>query len=387
MKKLFDQSYYLFYLFYFIAMGAYFNYLNVFLEARGLTGSQLGLISSSGTLISVFIVPLWGIIGDKTRKYKMILLTTLSVSLIMTFFYARAYTYLTLILCAIILTVFNSGIMPLSDVLAMNYCAKEKKNYGTIRSMGSIGWVVGSFLMGGIAEKMGFDPAVMYTYGGLLMITLFVAFLLPQTKSEEKEVEEKKKLNIMDVIKNKAVLFLILINLLSFVAMDGNNYNANHIINTLGGTAIFVSYFTAIQALPEVLVLTQAKKLFDKFGFKKIYIIALLSIVIRLAVYSFTSNLWLYVGVSIINCLAIIASTFGNLEYLRRTSDPSIYGTTVTFFNASKSLGTAVFAYVFGVLYEYAGSFMIYRVVLVTSIAALLLVVVSNQFNEIDHLG
>ena len=102
MKKHQSKLFYAFYFLYFAAMSGFTTYINVYLESKGLNGSQFGQITAAGLLISVFIAPLWGIIGDKTRNYKLLLLASLGSSLIALYFYAKqslysvSYTHLTL---------------------------------------------------------------------------------------------------------------------------------------------------------------------------------------------------------------------------------------------------------------------------------------------------
>ena len=60
------KSYCIFYFFYYITLGVYSPYLNVYYERLGFSGSQIGNINSLGLLFAMFITPLWGVVSDKT---------------------------------------------------------------------------------------------------------------------------------------------------------------------------------------------------------------------------------------------------------------------------------------------------------------------------------
>ena len=64
----------LFYLIVFGALGGMFPYVNAYLQVnQHFDGSQIGLYTFCTLMIAMFIVPIWGILGDKTRKYKILL--------------------------------------------------------------------------------------------------------------------------------------------------------------------------------------------------------------------------------------------------------------------------------------------------------------------------
>ena len=111
MKKLEGLLFYVFYFLFFAALSGFTTYINVYLESKGLVGSQFGQITAAGLMISVFFVPLWGIIADKTKKYKMLLLISLSATLVALYFYAQQTVYIGLIICAIILDLDRKSVV------------------------------------------------------------------------------------------------------------------------------------------------------------------------------------------------------------------------------------------------------------------------------------
>ena len=61
----------LYYFFFFGGQSLITSYMNVYLEkSLGFTGSQLGLYTSITPLIPAAVIPLIGILCDRTQKYK-----------------------------------------------------------------------------------------------------------------------------------------------------------------------------------------------------------------------------------------------------------------------------------------------------------------------------
>lgn len=385
MKNLRGNLFYVFYLIYFAALSGFTNYINVYLESKGLEGSQFGQITAAGLLISVLIVPLWGIIADKTKKYKLLLLVSLSSSLVALYFYSKQSVFIGLIACAIILDLCRSGAMPMTDVLAMNYCNEQKKNYGSIRSMGSLGWVLGTVVVGMIADSFGYEAAIFYTYGGLLMISFMIAFAFPTSKAENQtKKEETAKVSLKEVLGNKHFVFILCLSLMTTILIDSiGAYNGNHFINALNGSNKLFSMYTVCTALPEVLFLAVAIKYYEKFGFKTMYLISALCIFARFVVYAFVPNVYLFLAISVLHCVSTACATVGNLQYIKSSVNPVVFATSVTTLNACISLGRAIYSYVYGYVYEYAGSFTIYRIGVVISFIAILVILKTKHF---DHM-
>ena len=72
-----DKNILKFQMFYFVvlaALGCFIPYINVYLENNiGLGGSEIGLITMISLILGVCVAPLWGILGDKTKKYNLFL--------------------------------------------------------------------------------------------------------------------------------------------------------------------------------------------------------------------------------------------------------------------------------------------------------------------------
>ena len=147
-----DKNILKFQVFYFLligAVGCFTPYINVYLEQSiGLNGSQIGLITAISLILGVCVIPLWGIIGDKTRKYNLMLMISLAASIVVLYFYSKQTVYIGVIVFALMLEVARLGSTPMADTITMNYTAKIGGNYGSIRGMGSLGYMLGSMAVG-----------------------------------------------------------------------------------------------------------------------------------------------------------------------------------------------------------------------------------------------
>lgn len=387
MKNNYNSNFKIFYLIYLGAAGAFFPYINVYLEKSiGLSGSQIGLLSALSLLIGVSVIPVWGIVGDKTQKYNLLLKVSIITSLVAIYFYSRASVFPAILVCAIALEVARIGGIPMADIIATNYCHKTKGNYGSIRAMGSLGYMLVAIAVGFIAGELGLDGPLFATYAALFALSFLISFSFPKNEIN-KEKQKPEKGSFKELLTNKKLLFIMLITILTISVVDsGMTYSGNHLISTLHGSESSISWMTFIQVLPEVGFLMIALKVIKKVGFKRFYILAAASMILRYSVYGFVPNQYAFLLVTSLHCLGIACLTVGNFTYIRNSVNPAVFGTAITLLNAVLNIGKAIFGYIFGNIYESQGSFAIYRIGLIFVIIAFIILLRTKQFDELDAL-
>lgn len=383
----FTLSFKLFYLIYLGAMGAFIPYINVYLEkSAGLTGSQIGLITAISLVLGVCVIPIWGIVGDKTKKYNALLKLSIIATLIVLYFYYRAAVYPMIVICAVGLEISRLGAMPMADTLATNYCHETGGNYGSIRGMGSLGYMLAGMLVGFLADMFGLDGPLFATYAVLLVLAFSITFGFPKDKTKEEDEENTlQKGSFKELLTNRHFIFILVVTLLTVTVVDSAmTYGGNHLVSTLGGPESSISWMTLMTVLPEVLFLMIAIRVINRVGFKTFYLIAIASMFLRFAVYTFIPNEYAFLAISLVHCLGVACVTVGNLTYIRNSVNPAVLGTAITLLNATLSIGKAAYGYIFGMLYEHANSFAIFGTGLIFIAIAFIIVFTSKCFNQID---
>lgn len=390
MNEVKKQSYLfaLFYLIVFSALGGMVPYINAYLQSnQGFTGAQIGTYTFCTLMIAMFIVPLWGILGDKTRKYKLLLLISLGASVVAAFAYSMASGYMMVMVTGIILEVARSGMIPLSDVQAVNFTTKNNGNYGSIRSKGSLGYVLGSVLVGMVVS--GGDYSKMFViYIVLLLLAFAIAFTFPSEKIEKEPTSDqtKEKVGFISVVKNKNFLFLCVIALMTTILMESvNGYASIHMLNSLRGPDNSPTFFTVATALPEILLLGTIGAMLNKVGYKKIFFLNAVVLVVRYVVYTFSPNIYVFLIASLVHCLGTAIHTVGNLGYLRNAIPENSYGTAVTLYNAIVSVGRAVYGLIFGYVMDFLGTSAIFFFAAVIMAGGAYIIHKTNFFDDVDQ--
>ena len=160
-------------------------------------------------------------------------------------------------------------------------------------------------------------------------------------------------------------------------------YAGNHLISTLKGDNSLISWLTFVQVLPEFLFLMVASQIIKRLGYKKSFTIATALMAIRLFVYAFIPNSYVFVLISIVHCLGVACSTVASLAYIREVVNPAVFGTAITLLNAAMSIAKAIYGYIFGSIYQYFGSYKIFLISAIIVVIALVIIVTTKRFDNI----
>ena len=392
-KKNHDYSKFQFIYFIFVsAIGFFFPYFNVYLEQElGFSGSDIGLVIAVSLLASVIMSPLWGAISDKTGKYKLMLKALLFAYAIAAFLLFQVSTVFFVILFATLMEVVGIGIAPMLDVLAVDYCERTGKDFGKLRIAASMGWVFGSYMAGVLVTTFLFDLSfvIFIPLIGLVLAAVVLTMFLPdvaQAGDKESESLAPEKPSPKMLFKNKAFIFLMLYNFLTISVIDAViSFSGNHLVLTLGAGASAIGLMNVFAVAPEFILFFFATKMMNRIGFKRFYIIAIIMLIIRFTIYALTSNVLVFLLAGMLAPIMMIGAVIGNFIYIKKHVQSNLTGTAFMINAGILTLGRAFYSLLFGVVYEWFGSFMLFKVSIAFFIVALLILLPTKHFEVFDR--
>ena len=138
----------LFYLFFYGAIGFYITFFNIYLQDKGLSGTQIGWLNSIPPLIALVGNPFWGAIADRFRIHRLTAGFMALFAGFITLGFLIADQYWFLLLLVILLYFHRDPILSFIDSSAMALVTETGSDYGRIRLWGSIGFITASFGLG-----------------------------------------------------------------------------------------------------------------------------------------------------------------------------------------------------------------------------------------------
>lgn len=133
---------------YFALLAMFIPFLPVYLSEQGLSPSQIGFIIGTGGFVTIVAQPLWGMISDKTKTIRKVLLALLLCSAVTGYFLFDSSSYVVLILFAMLLYFFLMPIDPLTESLNFRVSEAAGISYGSIRTYGALGYGVMALITG-----------------------------------------------------------------------------------------------------------------------------------------------------------------------------------------------------------------------------------------------
>lgn len=385
------------------ANGAVMNFINLHLEqVVGLTGSEIGLVAMVSMVLLIVINPIWGYLGDKTGKHVLLFKVSFFATILMAALYFASRTLMAVLIVATLFEAARAAIFPFFDLITTNYCDKVKYDFGKVRVFASIGFMISTmgvgFIIAGLeialfGRTFGFDGfldiqvAIFGTFIILMFASLILAFFVPKPDGMEKKGDDGKRFNKEDIkllLTNKRYLFVLVFIALSLVTLESAKmYLGNHMVMELGTSENIMSWLTLVMVGPELILMPLGSTIIKKVGFKKWYIFAISTMIMRMAIYSFTTNIAIIVIVSLVHGLGMMTHVAGNIAYIRKVVPANVMGLAFTVMVSFMALCRAGLSFAFGYIYEHMDGFTLFRVTTIILMGGLIWVLKSKCLKEV----
>jgi len=361
-----------FYLFVFFGFGSLFPLLSVYLsEVEKLNGYEIGIILSIGPVIMIFFQPFWGMISDMKNLHNRLLTLTTLITGIAALGYLFFESFFLFILAAIILAIFQSAIIPLSDSISLKYTSKAGVNYGNIRLFGSLGFGIAVFIMGKLSE---WDPQVIF-YS--FFITMLIAAVLSVKMPKEAAVTPSRMLSGMkELMGMKRFLVFLAVTFLIFGPNLANNFYFSLFVEDRGGTYTGIGIAFLIAVLSEIPFMRVAGGWISKLGLLQVALIASLVSLIRWIFYFTEPSLSLIYFSAVIQGFSLGLFIPAGLQYIREITPAQMTATAVTFYSAvGNGLGNWFFTFIGGIIFEEYNIYVVYLFFALLTLIGVLLTV------------
>ncbi|MFS0765543.1 MULTISPECIES: MFS transporter [Peribacillus] len=235
---------------YFGLLAIFIPFLPVYLADQGLRPAQIGFIVGTGGFVTLITQPLWGMISDKTRTIRKVLLLLIFFSSVIGYFLYDSSSYLQLILFAMLLYFFLMPIDPLTESLNFTIAEKSGISYGSIRTYGALGYAVISLITGYVMSYFGAN-SLAFLFAGIGLISFIVSWMMPDAPVSGKPVTLS---SLKHFFSNKETLLFLLLVFICAVPARMNDTFLGVYIRELGGSAKLVGLTWFLAAGSEIVV-------------------------------------------------------------------------------------------------------------------------------------
>ncbi|MBN1313660.1 MAG: MFS transporter [Anaerolineae bacterium] len=365
-----------YYFLYFAAVGCLAPFFNVYLRESGLTGTQIGWLSSIAPLIALVVNPVWGVVADRWQIHRQILALCAFGSGMTTLLFIPFQGFWIFVGLVTIITSLRTPIISIVDSAVMDMVDRTSDSYGQQRIWGTIGFILVSFGLGQVLDTSDLTR-IFWLYAGFLGIGCMALSLLLPVERVEKRVGIGQ--GIRELLRRRDYLsFLIAATLLGMGTSSYVGFLGLYIL-ALGGTEQQVGLGWAANALMEIPIMYFGKRWFERYSHQRLILSALLVYVL----------VWTFIGLSNTPVLVIISVLgigicFGTfwmsaVGYVSSVAPPGLSATAQTLMGAALlGLGWSLGSVVAGYLWD-INSHMIFFFAALTALLAALIFGTGNR--------
>lgn len=275
--------YNLLHLFYWFAYCCINGFIAIFLQYRGLSNTEIGIVTGASCIGTIFIFPLVSSLLNKIKNLTIKQLVTYISLLTVIVYLALSFLTIPIIPLMILYTLMYALLLstvPLLTMIAMNYINEGwYVNFGLARGIGSASWAASAFIFGQVISFI--EPWILSLgYLFFIALTLLILHTLPEQKSAG--ANSSKQGSIFDVIKNYKVFFCLLIGFgFMFAGATTLSTYLINIVKNLGGDTSLYGICMFFMAFSELPFMTMAPKLMKRFNSLTLILIASIFYVFR----------------------------------------------------------------------------------------------------------
>jgi PPP family 3-phenylpropionic acid transporter len=339
----------LFYAAIFLAAGISLPFWPVWLQGRGLSAAEIGLVLSIGMWLRAFTSPVLAQLADRSGRPDRMVVALAWIAFIAFFAYWRAYGFWPILAISIVTSAALSAIFPLGDAVTMLKVREGTVDYGRVRMWGSIAFILAAVTGGRIIAGRP-SELILWLLVGCMALQLGAVYGLPRTTTAG---TARLHAPLLAILRDRPFL--------GFVAI-ASSLQASHAVfygfSTLhwrgaGYDATLIGALWAEGVIAEVVLFAISKKLLTRLPPLSLLALAAAAGVVRWTVLGATTALPALIAAQLLHAFTFGATHLSAMHQIARTVPPA-HGATAQSFYSSFAGGLTMAAAMAGSGWLYA---------------------------------
>ena len=329
------------------AVGAWYPYLSVFYQDRGLDLGTIGLMTALGAAAGLVSAPIWGAIADRYAGSPLVIPIAALVTAVGAVTLALVDGLAAMAGAIVLSAVAFAGIAPTLDARALETVGSDRNRYGRLRAWGSGAFIVVVFLTGALVERAGITSMFVVYVAALLVLALVSLPLRGDAGAPR-----LPRLDAIGVVLRHPPLvrFLPAVLLVWSASMAINWYFSIHLLE-LGAPGELVGSAWAIGALVEIPIMAAYPWLAARAGSVRLLVIGAALFALRAAVLSVINDPVLAAGTMALHGAAFALVVVGGVTFVSRHAPEATAATaqgilSATVFSVAMIVGPGIGSWV-----------------------------------------
>lgn len=349
--------------FYFSLLSIFISFLPVYLTYRGVSPGEIGILVGVGSFIGILSQPFWGMVSDKYKTIKRIILITLGISIAVGLLLFTSAQFLALFLLVVGMYFFLLPTDPLTESLNFRIAEQYQISFGSIRTYGAIGYASASLIIGWTVDQLGMER-LSWLFLGYGLLTFAVCLILPDAPASGKPLSMQDLKRFFFYPKTLRFFLLVLI---AATPHRTNDSFLGVYVQSLGGSTGAVGQAWFLAAISEVAFFAFSARFLQKWSEVKLIAFATALYTIRYFLCAVAPSPEWVVFLQLSQGVTFVIFYTATIQYLYRIIPEEWKATgqtvlAVLFFGISGIIGSIIGGWVFqkfggDVLYAAMGFF------------------------------
>lgn len=339
----------------FLVVGIMMPFWPVWLEAKGLSATQIGIVIAAGSVVRVFTGPLTARLADRTghRKRPITCMTIAAFIVFMPF--AVTDSFIVILILQACLFGALGPLMPMSESLTMIGTRQHGLDYGRIRLWGSLTFILGASGVGFFLK--GAEPELIWQAIAIAIgLYVIASFFIPDFRSTP-AADKSGPDPIHRVLSDKT--FLLFVAATACIQGSHAFYYSFATLHWLsqGLSESVIGLLWAEGVIAEVILFVFAANAVKKIGAARLIALGGLAAAIRWAAMPYADSLAFIVVLQILHAFTFGAAHLGAVFFISERMPDEVSATAQTLYALIVSgMGIGFMSLLSGYLYDtYAG--------------------------------
>lgn len=328
----------------FLVVGLHAPYFPAWLEWRGLTPGEIGIVLAAPLVARIFFTPVVSLIADQTGSRRGVLIVLAWGTLGGFLLFNLSTGFWATLAVAVVVSLFWTSVMPVTEAVAMEGVKRDGHDYGRMRLWGSLTFIAASF-GGGMALQAWGAGAILWLLIAAALCAVLMSHLLPRPagKGRLRAATQPKRIKWADAFRlMRSPVFILFLAATGLVQSAHAIYYAFGTIHwqAQGIPAGIIGALWAIGVIAEIILFMFSGRAVRMVGVTGLICLAALAALVRWSATAFSLPLWLLFGVQALHGLTFGAAHLGAVHFITEAVPEEMTGTAQGLY---ASAGTGLF--------------------------------------------
>ncbi|MEE2779006.1 MAG: MFS transporter [Myxococcota bacterium] len=285
----------------FIFVGGYGNFFPLWLSERGFSEPDIGWLQGASYACLMIFPLVWARIADK-RGDAIGVLRGLSLACFVTFIPAVLLPSVwPMMLALVIFYAFRVGIVPSTDAAALDHVGRTGEDYGRYRIWGSVGFIVGGFIVGLCVDRWSLQVV---PWPLVVFLGLAVTLTLWMNASRGDGAEPGGSASAWSLLSRPDLRAFYGIHFLCRLSLQGLYLFLPLHLQALGISATWIPAYWTVGVVSEIILIRASPKLFKSWSPRSVIALCFFAAVLQYGLTAWTTHHLVLLGVMTLHGLA-----------------------------------------------------------------------------------